>query len=509
MDRDPYLGRGESVNALLNAHASTFGGWMKDRKAIVLLTLFGMVWAMIVIPNHLNFRTYCLDLGLYTHVAYDYAHGRMDMGTMFMKTPMPILADHFDLHLMLWAPLTYLFGSWTLLLVQWISVILGAVGIHRLAQHLYSKRSALIALIVFCISWGIYSALSYDYHSSVVASMAVPWLAYAIASNRVKLSWFLLAFILVAKENMGFWVLFLAVGAYFVLKQLGRERKQLLWMAMVGSVYSVLICGWIMPALTPDGNYAHFNYSVIGDGLTDLLVQAVTAPHKLLYAFIGDPDVMMINQVKVETIIVFLIAGGWACAVNPRFLLMVIPLFVFKMWNDYERLWTLNLHYSIEFVPIISWAVAHQWTALGEKKALSILFVGMSIGSTVHVLDGTRAYKDRARVRFYQPKHYAPPWDVQDSKAALNLIPKDAAVSAQSSYVPHLSLREYVYQYPIVRNAEYILLNRMDRTYPLDSISFQQHLQRLENDGSWKREYDSDTAVLFKRIAEQPVNSQP
>ena len=481
---------------------------MMDRKAIVVLALFATIWAMIFIPNHLNFRTYCLDLGLYTHVAYDYAHGRMDSGTMFLESPMPILADHFDLHLMLWAPLTYLFGSWTLLLVQWLSVILGAVGIHRLTYLLYSKQSALIALIVFCASWGIYSALSYDFHSSVVATMAVPWLAFAIADNRMKLSWWLLAFILVSKENMGFWVLFLAVGLYLVLKQLGRERKPLLWMAIVGLVYSVLICGWVMPTLTPGGDYAHFNYSVVGNGLTDLLVQAVSAPHKLVFAFVGDPDGMILNEVKLETIIVFLLAGGWACVVNPRFLLMIIPLFVFKMWNDYERLWTLNLHYSIEFVPIISWAVAHQWIALGEKKVLSILFVGMSIGSTVHVLDGTRAYKDRARARFYQSRHYAPPWDVHDSKAALNLIPKDAAVSAQSSYVPHLSLREHIYQYPIVRNADYIILNRKDRTYPLDSLSFHQHFNGLENSPSWERIYNSDTAVLFKRIEEQPVNSQ-
>ena len=88
---------------------------IKRNKAITLATVFtvaGVLYALISLVNHYLFKTYALDLGLYTHAMYDYVHFRIDDCSMFKAVPHSILADHFDLYLILLSPLVYVFGSW-------------------------------------------------------------------------------------------------------------------------------------------------------------------------------------------------------------------------------------------------------------------------------------------------------------------------------------------------------------------------------------------------------------
>jgi uncharacterized membrane protein len=472
-----------------------------SRKTIVILGVFALIWAVVVIPNQLTFRTYCLDLGLYTHVAYDYAHFRLDDASMFLDEPRPILADHFDLHLVLWAPLTFILGNWTLLFVQWLAVIIGAIGVFRLAESLYSDKAAVLALLVFCTSWGIYSALSFDFHSSVVAAMAVPWFVLALLNQRSFTAWGLFVFIVIAKENMGIWLAFVCLTAYLVLKHRAKNRPVLLWMAALALLYSVVVVSLVMPAITPESNYAHFNYSVLGDSMGSSIDRLFSDPISLIQGLWVDPTTGALSDVKIEMMVVFVIAGGWACLAQPRFILAVLPVFLFKLWNDAEVLWSLNGHYSIEFMPVIAWAIADFWHYRAKELIWpAFAFVMLSTAGAVHVMDGTRVYKERGRSRFYQAKHFKRQWDLSDCWKALEMIPEGAPVSAQSPYVPHLALRDHIYQYPIVKDADYIILNYKERTYPLDTSAFRQRLDILNRNQGWRRIFNSDTAVLFERV---------
>ena len=65
---------------------------------IALIALFsaaGILFCLISFVNHYLFKTYALDLGLYTHVMYDYMHFSFDDCSMFKPLPQNILSDHF------------------------------------------------------------------------------------------------------------------------------------------------------------------------------------------------------------------------------------------------------------------------------------------------------------------------------------------------------------------------------------------------------------------------------
>ena len=59
----------------------------KRQKNITLASVFtfaGVLYALISLVNHYLFKTYALDLGLYTHAMYDYTHFRVDDCSIFM-----------------------------------------------------------------------------------------------------------------------------------------------------------------------------------------------------------------------------------------------------------------------------------------------------------------------------------------------------------------------------------------------------------------------------------------
>ena len=71
---------------------------------IILVILFASLYSFISLVNHYNFRTYALDLGLYTNALYDYLHLQWNDSSVFKEINENLLADHFDLYLIIFSP---------------------------------------------------------------------------------------------------------------------------------------------------------------------------------------------------------------------------------------------------------------------------------------------------------------------------------------------------------------------------------------------------------------------
>ena len=116
------------MNGVLNSMRLHSSAWIT---ALLAFALF----AVVSFTNHILFRTYALDLGLYTNALYDYAHFRFADTSLFLPESKNLLADHFDLYLMLFSPLSWIFKSYTLLVVQCVAVIIGGFGIYFLLNE--------------------------------------------------------------------------------------------------------------------------------------------------------------------------------------------------------------------------------------------------------------------------------------------------------------------------------------------------------------------------------------
>ncbi len=468
------------------------------------LAIAALVYSLISFVNHYCFRTYTLDLGAYTNALYDYAHLSFNDSSTFKAVPENLLADHFDLYLPLISPLVYLFGTYTLLVVQLLATLIGAIGIYRYFDYRFPNTNLKrFALIYFLLFFGIFAAFSFDYHSNVVATMIVPWLLLAFAKRKIRQIAVLTILFLIAKENMSLWLIFIGFGlcyTYFRDKQL---RYVALAISGFSMLYFVLITGVVMPALSNSGTYPHFHYSVLGTGAGKALMQLLSHPidsFKIL--FVNHSPFPENNGVKAEFWIVTAVCGVFCLFRKPIYLFMLIPVFAQKLFHDNAAMWGINQHYAIELAPLLAigtFEAIAQFHNTRWKRVASFTAVVFSLACTIRVMDNTIAYAEKARIRIYKEAHYNREFPIDQAYTVLARIPEDAVVSAQSAFVPHLAVRESVYQFPIIRNASYILLSPVENPYPLSAAEFTHKKDSLLNTSAWKIVTKNNTFILLKK----------
>lgn len=464
---------------------------IKNNKYLVLsLLVFGSLYASISLVNHYNFRTFGYDLGIYNNALYDYSQFKVNDNPVMHRMYDNILGDHLSLYHLFFAPLRYIFGTWTLLIIQIISILFGAIGIHRLIEYLSkNKQYANLATVHFLSMWGIFSALAYDYHDNVVAAMFVPWLILSVLQKNTKVVIIWTIIILISKENVSLWLAFVYAGL-FLLKYDDKElRKTSIIGATLSFIYFVLALKVIMPALQNTGTtYSHIkSYSALGNSMGEYIVTLLTKPQYVMSLMFenqsGDPTY---NGIKFELHWVVLLSGGFVFFKKPQFLVMLIPIYMQKMLNDSYGKWGINLQYSIEFAPILTfgffyWIIVSNYVQK-HKKIILIAGTALCLITSIAKLDSrTSKWYDSHRARFWQNRHYSQTFDVKQVYRWLEMVPKNAKVCAQNLLVPHLAFRDHIYTYPHTRDAEYIIVMPNEGFYPADKHEFDSALNVLRN----------------------------
>jgi len=182
-------------------------------------------------------------------------------------------------------------------------------------------------------------------------------------------------------------------------------------------------------------------------------------------------------------------------------MLMLIPIYFQKFFHDSPPIWSIGYQYNIEFAPIMAIGIFEIISTFKNKIALScsIIVLLFSIASTIRTMDNTLHVTNKSQIRFYQNIHYKKNYDIEPVHFNLKKIPSEANVSAQSPFVPHLSLRENIYQFPIIKDADYIVLSSKESTYPLSNEEFLAKVAELEKSQEWEKIYSEDVTIL-KRI---------
>ena len=79
-------------------------------------------------------------------------------------------------------------------------------------------------------------------------------------------------------------------------------------------------------------------------------------------------------------------------------------------------------------------------------------------------------------------------------------IPADAAVSAQSPFVPHLALRDDIFLFPKLGNAEYLLLSAKENPFPLEKPDMTARLSEYLQAPEWELVQEVDSTFLFHKL---------
>ena len=440
----------------------------KRQKNITLATVFtvaGVLYVLISLVNHYLFKTYALDLGLYNHAMYDFIHFRVDDCSMFKAEPQSILSDHFDLYLVLLSPLIFVFGSYTLLIVQIVAVLLGGWGIYKLLS-LYTDDDwmPVLASAVFFFSFGIIQAIAYDYHSNVLTAMMLPWLLFFLKKRKFGLSTLFVVLFVIGKENMSLWLFFIAIGLMWDY----RKDKKTLWhlaaYALFSVAYFLIINMLVMPRLGGNGG-GFARYAHLGDNYVDIAGSLLAQPLEALkMLYINTSGDSKFDGVKEEFYLCTLTTGMLFMVLKPNYLFMLIPLIAQKMLAVDPSFWGISFQYSVEFMPVIviaSFLVLIKLKKQVLRRVLAVSLLLSTVLTTFYTIGVPKSHIWLDQLCVYQGRHYKQKdFDVHYAYEIIEMIPDTASVCAISPFVPHLAMRDEIRNFANTRNikTDYVLM---------------------------------------------------
>lgn len=474
----------------------------------VIIGLFALVYCSISLVNHYFFRTFAFDLGFYNNILYSYSHLKMNHASLQEPLVTHVFADHFEPIFFVFAPFYWIFGSYTLLVIQIALVIWGGVGAMKYARAYTGNNHLSIAILLqFYSMWGVYSALAFDFHNNTTAAMIVPWFMLFVHEKRWKPAIGVWLLILLCKENMALFGIFVCLGLALHYFNESRTRKLMLLLTGISGVYFVLVVKVIIPSFQPEGTgYLYDNmYQALGTTPGQIMNNILEKPGYLFSilfeSYYADPGT---HGIKSELHFSVLLSGGLLLLYRPQFLVMLIPIYLQKLFNSDPARWGINYHYSIEFVPVITAATAvfmHSIQHVQLKKYLPFGMAAVTFIYTMSKMDHRVSVGyNRVNTRFYTKDHFRGAIDPQVLNEHLERLPvhNNEAISVQDWLVPRLCNRDSIYLFPKTRQARYIVLAPNTCPYILDS-SFYYSLDTLRNSNSWKLVSDDRVIMLFER----------
>ena len=474
---------GERVMDRARAHV-----FLDARRIVYAVT--GVYAAALAAASALEFRSYGyarFDLGNMVQAVWSTAHGRFLENTSLDGTQLSRLGGHADPFLALLAPFWLVWPSPLLLLVvQALAVSAGAFPVFWLARkHLASDRVA----ANFAGAYLLYPATQFNAFTPSAGfhavSIAIPLILFAIwfldEGRLIPFAVFGL-FAAATKEEIG-----LAVGLLGIWYAV-RKGKRLQGSVVLGCGAAITALDFlvIIPHFSPPGFHPFADrYAAVGGSVGGILHTALSDPSALVRAAATGHNTVYLLLLLVPFL------GLWLF--EPLIAVCALPDLAINLLSSKPEQTTLELQYTAGILPFLVVAAILGAQRLRRDPSLIVLAACacLALYSPIVV-----ARSDITSALQPSPARAA-------KVRALAMIPAGAPVAASNQLGADLSERRYIYVFPYVRDARWIVLDKKDRyldSSPYAARAFDQAVARYEGSANWNIVYSSHgVEVLHKR----------
>ena len=386
--------------------------------------VYAVVLSTEAIVDHSEFRT-GFDTAIYDQLLWLLAHGHDPFSTVLSR---PMLADHFQPGVVLLTPLYWLgLGVPGLLAAQSIGLALTAPALYALARTFGATPAlaSIPALFWLACPW-LASINLFEFRPSAFAPLLLVLSVLAAVQGRVVMLVVTTVLALSLKEDVS--LTYLVLGLLLVYRGKWRLGAGL----ALGSALWFVGASWIMGSL---GGYDVFGRRFAGergDSVGDAVVWSIQHPLETL----SD-----IASHSLLGLVAVLLATGGLVLLAPLWALLAAPTAIYNALSAYEPQHDLVHHYHQgTLVGLFVAAAIGVWRLGARGRALRLaVTAGLAAAAVAALLGG---------IRVHSLPSESPSLDRVRTQAALQMIPKGAAVAATRSLLPHLSQRADVYTLP-------------------------------------------------------------
>jgi uncharacterized membrane protein len=235
-----------------------------------------------------------------------------------------LFGNHFHPIIVLAVPFYWAYPhAQSLLVAQAAAVALSVWIITSFAQRRIGPRLGTAIGIAYALSWGLQSALAFDFHE---VSFGVPIIAAAGSAyleRRWRTAYVCTALLLLVKEDMALTVA--ALGLYVCVQR--RVRAGLLIVASAAAWFALVM--WVfIPALNPAGRYSYWS-----------TVQS-------------EPSSLLLNATQWHTLLLVLLPTLFLALLSPLSVAL-LPTIAWRFWSDNPSYWGTHFHYSEILMPVV------------------------------------------------------------------------------------------------------------------------------------------------------------
>lgn len=489
-----------------------------QRKHIPLLivSFFGLLMFFIGIYNHYLFKTATWDYGNYNFAFWDYAHFRISPIPTFRGN---FLQDHYSFTLMYFVPLYWLLNwlthTYTLIIIQTSLIIVAAWYSYKIIR-LKTDSIWLGAgmLVYYFVLLGRYTTFSCDVNLAVISACFIPIFLYYFKIKKYLVAGIILVLSLFSRENIPLWFIFIFI---VLIIEHRKDRKAVIFSIagiVISLIYFILLFKVLIPSIeTPGVRFALFNYSALGATPGEAFLYIIKHPFDTIKLFfVNHLDDPSFDGLKAEFYWVYLVSGGFILFWRPQYFIWFLPVVMQKVLNDAPIRWSIATYYSIEVVtllPVSVFLVISQIKIKSVRNGLVLIVCLATLSMTIHKMDAKncrvswmmKPYKEK----FYDKRFYQAPFDISRVNKLLKLIPPTARVSASNSLLPHIAQRQFIYFFPNVADAEYIVFSVFDDHYLHSHKSNEESRNKYLSDAKWEV-VASEYPVFLLKYNENPVS---
>ena len=478
-------------------------GRRRGRRGAVAVVAERTRWAPFVVAGAMTvWFVGVLAMGLMRHAAY--TTGRYDHGNMvqaiwstahgdflqmtFQSGEQTIrLAAHADLFLALLAPLWLVFPTPVLLVVvQIAAVTLGALPVFWLARkHIGSDRGAVAMVFAYLLyPWVAYNALA-DFHSVTVAIGLLLFAIWALDSDRLWLFALFAGLALTTHELIGLELA--GLGIWYAIAR-GQRRAGAV-IAACGLMWTAVFVGLVIPHFAGGENLFYGRFESVGGSPSGVVRLLFKDPSAVLGALTTANDYLYLVFVLIP------LAGLWLY--SPGMALVAAPQLGINLLSDWYASTSPLHHYTSVVIPFVFVATLLGAGRFSPGKAGGAVMVAVVCGLFFVVLGPNP-------VTYVNDMQYAPRAALRE---AVDLVPPRAAVSTTEGLGARLSERRVIYSFPMIRDAEWVVIDRGDASLPDLTATrrgwlpqqFTHAVNRFRNDPRFRVVYDRDGVMVFRR----------
>jgi len=418
-----------------------------------LIALYALNFGALSVLKHAAFQTHTADLGNMDQPIWNTLHGRFVEETKDDGTQGTRLTDHVE---PVFAPVALSFlvydGVESILIVQTIALALGALPVYWLARRrLKSAWAGAAFAAVYLLLPALQAANLTEFHAVPLAVTPLLFAFYFIEEEKPVGLWISALVAMSVKEEIS--LLTLMLGLYMLAFK--KAKLQGAALALLSMAWFAMCTFVIIPHNSATGSSVYVGrYESMGGSFSGILRMALSQPWKLV-SIVSSPD-------RLGYVAGLLAGTGFLPIFAPVFLVMSLPVLAANVLSDYPAMFSGEFHYSAPVMPFVIIGAIYGAGWLTDRASRrgwnrSRVLTGLVVWVLVWALGYSTA-------RGFAP--WSANFELPQVTAHHRLfqrfaaqIPPDAVLSTTPPLFPHLSHRRVIYLYPVISDAEYVLLD--------------------------------------------------